>query len=284
MKKTFAIVSILFLFGCGFALASNATGEITTSQTFYFSPGEAISSDFTIEDIQVSPTLGGLISTISKYVERFVDFNGLRIFKDSSTTSPEFTLMAFPVGSVLGENIVVGEVFELSESVILENRTEIENIWITYYVDASWGDDVDAQGLGNLNEWLGSNCGSIMVTGLTSTTASYDLTGYPDMSSPITSCDGRSICPSEFELQSVFGLIKGINYDAINTFNNPYGFAGEVVVLTLDGNLVGLLIDKNCDHSMDLIENIVFGYSTESWEKNVLLLAPPGVYDIYTIF
>lgn len=290
MKTLFAIV-VLFLFGCVFVAATainvtgNVTGEITTTQTnFTISPGEIlVVSNFSIEDIEPSPTIGGLVSSLSFYYERYLDFVGLKVWESSSTTSPEFELLAFPSGSVLGENIVQGKLFMSSELVILENRTETEHTWLTYNTDVSWGEGADFQTLVGLDQIMGSSCGSLTVISINGN-AGY-VFDYNTYSKPIEECT-PTLCPSATELFA-FGLVYGVDYDEIRTFKSGLG-SSRVLILELNSNLVGFLIDKNCDAQWDFMQNVVQGFLVNSWENHALILLPtdattPVSYDFYCL-
>jgi len=285
MKKTFVIlVSAFLLLGClSFAsainLTGNVTGELSTPQTnFTISPGEIMVSDFSIEEIEPSSALGGLISSLSFYYERYLDFVGLRVWKDFSTTSPEFELMAFPAGSVLGENIVQGELFMPSEPVILEDTTT-EHTWLTYHTDASWGNGADFQTLAGLDQTMATSGGNLKVVSINGN-VNFVIDGTT-FSKSIEECT-PTLCPSETDLFA-FGLVYEVDYDSILTFNNDFN-VGRVLILELDNVLTGFLIDKNCDTQWNFMENVVQGFSVDSFENHVIAILSEGSYDVYTIF
>jgi len=259
-----------------FLSSSLVEASLVSGQDPIVVPGEVIVEDISIEEIEPSSTLGGLVSSLSFYVEQYIDFVGLKVWKDFSTTSPEFELLAFPTGQNpdFGQ-LVYGDIFAESEPVILENRTITENIFVTSNADASWGDGADFQILKGLGEYMDS----IRVMSINGQ-AEYILDGTTFFA-PIEECV-PALCPSEDQL-SVFGLVYGIDYDEIRTFNNPYDPA-RVLILELNNNLVGFLIDKNKDGSWDFTENIAQGFSVNSWEKHALAILPENSYDIYAIF
>lgn len=124
MKKILTLFVILSLFSFSFVVAQ-------TNLNVGVVVGDTIKSDMTTEDVQASSVLGGIVSAISHYYERYVDFSGLKIWVDSETSSPEFTLMMWPAGSAIGE-VVVGDLFESSEEIVLPGRTTTPHVWDTY--------------------------------------------------------------------------------------------------------------------------------------------------------
>lgn len=227
------------------------------------------------------PNVGGLISSFQNQITKTLEFMGVTIHEEEIYENvPSFELMAFGVGEIPDFNqVIYGDVFAESESLIIPNRTTIENIFVTTSIDASWGDGSDAQSLKNFEVWFSS--GSLIMTSIGGSTLNYRQ-GYDESphSDTILVCD-ETFCPSSQSLEVAFGLVDGVDYNNLGHVK-PNGM-GRILVLQLDSGLVGFLWDENNDASWDFTSNIATGFSTISFEENSLLLTEPGFYDIYVI-
>lgn len=285
MKKLLTIVTVLFLFGCGFALAFNASGEITTS--FYFSPGEVVIEDISISKIDPSSTLGGLISSLSLYVEKYIDFVGLRIWRDFSTTSPDFNLMLMPAGTIVGDFVVSEIIFEESEEVILDGRTNTSHSWATFLaVNTALGSD-SQNPISIPGTIIFSDGSQVTLTeqDLASGLVTFDTISETGLTFQLLPCSSDPLkCPSIQEVKDGFN-IADVN-ELAHALSVIPGVNNSHILAWINGgtwHFVGNLdLDENFAWDFELTTTDVF--SVDSFEKHTLAIVPEGSYDLYAIF
>jgi len=286
MNKKIALVFVIALICFAFPVLGfeNVTGNIT--ELDIINVDVAAGSVFEVDGMTyefLGSDIGGIISSFQNVITKQL-FSGSTLFhqEESIEVIPTFELLAFPVDSNPDINqLVYTGIFESSEPVIIEGKTTTEHIFITSNVDASWGDGPDTQTLSRFNEMMTTNGGNLIVVSINGN-AEYKANGDSTiLSKPIEACT-EILCPTAQQIEVGFGLVYGIDYNEIRTFNNPFAI-GRVLILELDNVLVGFLIDKNVDKVWDFTTNIAIGKSVTSFEGNTLLLIPPGIYDLYVI-
>ncbi len=249
---------------------------------------EVISSQVALADSYLEQTLpsdlGGLISSFQDhYIYKVLEFAGIILHQEDSIVNIEsFELFAFPSSSTPNMNTLsVIDVFVESEPVILEGRTTTEHIWITNSVDASYGEGVDFQTIAGIMEWIPNSLGQFRVVSINETDVLHEHASLGEYSEPIQECD--STCPANSDL-AILGLIYGEDFNVIKYTHHEYLIGDQdVLILYFDTELIGFLADLDNDGLWNFAENIVPGFSVNSFEQNVLLLSPPGIYDIYVV-
>jgi len=229
----------------------------------------------------LSASIGGLITSFEKRISEILEFAGINVYKNDSVVPTDFELFAFPIGSNPDFDLISNiSVFAESESIILQDRTLTPNVWVTNNVYGSSGEGMDSQELVGLNQPLVSNCSEVIVTSISDTDVFYEVDSIPNGDAIPIPCDSN--CPTQIEM-SLFGFDYGVHYDSLSYFIPKEFPNSTILILKLEGSLVGFLTDKNCDNVWDFAINIFEGKSVLSHEGNTLLLSEPGYFDIYIV-
>lgn len=281
MKKEIIFLMCL-LFILNFIVAQNLINEDIT-----ISEGDVIISDYTIEDITLSTTLGGIISQIQQTIGITVELAGIPVWINGNISLiSDFTLFAFTsgVGVDFGE-ITTGEVFETSEEVEVRG---VSSIWVTYNTSSL------ATGTAGLND---QPLLDISDTFVFSPTESITLNNYDDFNNrfeydiivdgTLTTttkngmvCTGTQ-CPTFQQIIDYFEVTPTAMYQAPN-FINPND---QLVLIKHDGTFSWI---ARMDNSVgdwefgDLV--VVEGYQVSSSNGQSLILLPATeTFDIYAI-
>jgi len=224
---------------------------------------------------------GGLISSFENTIHKILNFLSVKINEELVVEDLEnFEVVVMPyLTANFTEISYVGE-FTSSESVILPDRTETEHIFITNLVQVEIpGEDF----FSGPYETAITHFGNITFFDFQAMGgAAYKINeGETIYTAPLIACD--SMCPTASQIEEFSGLIELVDYDSkvyliIPELNN-------MVVVLLNqgvGNYKKIILDNDLDNEWNFL-TLVNGFSTNSFEKNTLLIATPWIYDLYVI-
>ena len=209
-----------------------------------------------IVDVGASNVIGGFISSIGNYYERFVNFGGIKVWKDSETSLiQDFTLVAIPANEEVDLNsIIENGICEVSENVDINGVT---GIWTTNNIKTLLSAPDMQTPMIYVTDFVTMKNGTIVTGG--------------DAAGLIYTADGTE--PTNAELTSAFGA--GIGTATSSIWNGV-----KIVRFTKNGGLDYIVdLDNDGVWNFNDIENS--GFSVDAIDGQSLLLAPAGTYDLY---
>jgi len=255
--------------------------------------GATTESDLVTEDIEASSTFGAIVSSIQSNVERFIDFAGLKVWKDTTGTTQiqDFDLIAFPTGSVVDLNdVVVGSVCATSEEVEIRG---VIGIFETNCIQA-----IAVQGLsGYGDEMLFDDGYTVLINSLNGdylTEINWMNDGTQEIGSAFACNDPNyvGICPVESEVEAHFS----ISFEALGDSNLRYRLSepetdryvylvcDELDVLDCDnGEAWSYFIESDNEITDFSFDSTLNGFQTSSQAGQSLLIADAQSYDIYGV-
>lgn len=281
MKKEIKKKSQLFLTTLVLGMFMFSMMPLLSAQENYnvaVNPGATTESPLGMEDIQPSAEVGGLVSNIQSVVERFVDFLGVKIWKDTSGSSQimNYDLYAFPTGTTVDLNdLSFRDTFETSESSVINGVT---GVWTTF--NAVTGSDTQQSTI--LGEVINySNGDTLSIDSWEPSVGSYGV--YATLNGVHTEflfsngCTDE-ICGTKSEIESYFGV-------TIPTGNEM----SYVLVPGLNKNVIGVRINTDWIFFGDLNGDGLMAFGSEGYgvtaqSGETLAILPSGInYDIYGI-
>lgn len=286
-NKTISIVASIMLMAMSMSIAV-AQGNVDISVV----AGDTTISDMSHSDVAASITLGALVSEISSIYERYVDFGGLKVWKDSTiTTEQDWSMYAFPANTDPDFNLVtVGAVCEVSEQVDIRG------------VDATWT-TCDAEYAGNGGDSQTPALLSEVITLDDATTIAVTDYAFPssfsyDFDDGVTPGSTGGVAATAIDDTIAQSLGWNDAAELIAALTTVFGFdvstdwpragavselGGTPVIMVRDGSLVTHAIaDLNGDGVISFTE-LIAGYTADSNAGQALMILDADVYDIYGI-
>ena len=283
-KKYIVLLSCLLL--CSFVVAQENFDVPVVA-------GATIESDLITEDINPSATLGAIVSSIQSNVEKFIDFMGVKIWKDTAGSEQvmDFDLVAFPTGSVIDLNdITLGGICATSEEVEIRGVT---GIWETSCIEAIVMQVLSGYG----DEMVFTDEYTVTINGLYglyTTDIDWMNNGVPATANAYACSEGAWVdkCPTEAEVEAYFG----ISFEVLGESNLRYRISqpeldryvylvcDELDVLDCDnGENWDFFIEKDNEITTFEFGSSVDGFMTTSNTGQSLMIADAQSYDVYGI-
>lgn len=271
MKKNIAFLLVMVMFSFMTFGAAQETYDVTVTN------GMTTEAGMEHLDIGASLDKGGIISTVNSIFERYIDFGGLKVWKDSTETIvADWVMYAFPAGTNPDFNaVVITTLFETSEQVEIDG---VNDTWETYNVEYTNNSGVDQQIISSIGETMTFDDGDwITITTSNGAIADVDTIAGAMSAIDLIVDDGR--CPTDTDLLNVYGLATPIS--------KRYQTLGEVgsklmCQIEVTPGEYNYLIDMNGD-DIWTFQDVILGYSTAANQGQNLMILDVGTYDIYGI-
>lgn len=253
--------------------------------------GDSTVVDLVDSDVSASVDKAGLVSQIGALFERFVDFAGVRVWKEESNTLVEnYDVYAFPAGTptpIFAEIVDLG-LAETSEDVLIRGQ---QGIWTTNNVVSTVaGTEMAVQDLGTLflhdnGDSIGINAGIITIDGGLS--YSRIINEVPSQKNGVVrDCtDGLNLCPTTQEVEDNLGIIPTQMAYMIVDFSESETDLGLIVLIEQPALTWQQIADLNQDGSFDFGTDY-FGTKTSSIGTQVLSIldvSAGNVFDVYGV-
>lgn len=239
-------------------------------------------SDMNYSNISASETLGGLISKITFTFERFVSFEGLKVWRDLIVTPvKDFTVVAFPAGTNVDFNKLSDNgTFLTSENIEINGIT---GVWETKNINTKILNGPDVQDLSVLGDVMVLPYGShtwIQMTSDTITQGHFATAGDPDSVVDWADAMSNDMCPTNQDLLEIYGINV-----LTKRSGAPGEFEGKIICQIgcaekTDGYYY--LINQNSNPQW-VFYTPLGGYGVGDIDGTVLAVIPIGSYDIYGI-
>jgi len=255
--------------------------------------GETTEVQLGTADIQVSEMFGGLVGNIWSTVEKYIDFGGVKVWKNTAGTGQEmeFDLLIVPVDSTpIFSTLIIDGIFETSEEVEINNVTAI---WDTNYatIQTSIGaDDQDLVLMDGVDVGWFTEIGSGPSGTVIGDAGYWPLLMLVDVqynngnigANPVEDCDTNTMgitCPSDAQLLAIYGGTT-ITSKTVSDIQNHEDVV-NLMFVEIDG-VMRYVTDYNRNHVFDFGE-VVSAYCVEANAGEALAILPEETYSLWGI-
>jgi len=227
--------------------------------------GEVVEANIGLSDVNISTEVGSIVSIISNYYERFLEFAGVKIFQDiTDDFIGDWTALLVPAGSELNAEAIT-DLGLYETSVVDAEINGVTGTFVTNTMESMINEAEDTQGI-------------IIAQTDNVTLSNDDVVTGAEVSALTTygPCNGE--CAPMAKLVEVYGT-EAVE-DALYELST---IAGHRVTKFRFGASIAYVVDLNQDGLWEFIDEKTEGFLTDSVGGTTALIIPEGTYDLYGI-